>query len=224
MNPFRFGRQHAPALLLLLAGGLAQAASFDCAKARSDTEKRICADPAVSQLDGELALAYRDTLAAARHKAALKGWQKQWLVAVRDNCADAACLKRAYADQITELREHRQAVAAGGGVSGRYDRQYENKVDKTGTIEVFALLNGRVRLVGSALWYGINPDNVHVGEINGVARLDKNVLQYRDGDDEYSCKLTISFSADALRVSGDNGHCGGHNVTFDDAYRRAAVK
>ncbi|PWF55032.1 lysozyme inhibitor LprI family protein [Massilia glaciei] len=226
MNLPRSGHKRTLALLFLLASGMAQSASFDCAKARSDTEKRICADPAVSRLDSELALVYRDTMAGVAHKGALKGWQKQWLWSTRDDCADAACLGLAYAARIAELRGHTRAGAAAGGVSGRYERHYRNKPDKTATIDVFALPGNRVRVLGSAHWQSANPDNVNIGDISGVATLDKKVLRYRDGngdrEGEIGCMLTLTFAGDALTVSDDNRRCGGHNVTFDGAYRRAS--
>ena len=77
----------------------ALAASFDCAKARSDAEKLICATPALSAADEELAGIYR----RARERMARSGpesEQAQWFKsnAVADwnwrdkNCQDVPCL------------------------------------------------------------------------------------------------------------------------------------
>ena len=58
------------AFVSLLAGSIlapaprAPAASFDCAKAATTTEQLICGDPQLSQLDGQLAQAYRRALEA----------------------------------------------------------------------------------------------------------------------------------------------------------------
>ena len=67
------------AALLFGAAGAAQAASFDCAKARTAPEKQICADKELSRLDDELALAYRDALALTPTRANLVQEQREWL-------------------------------------------------------------------------------------------------------------------------------------------------
>jgi uncharacterized protein YecT (DUF1311 family) len=85
------------------------AAGFDCAKARAEDEKAICANPELSKLDDELTAAYR---AAA---APFKGWkeratpfqrnQSEW-VKDRARCGDTvACLKDAYRARIAWLNE-----------------------------------------------------------------------------------------------------------------------
>jgi uncharacterized protein len=47
------------ALFCLAAPIAAEAASFDCAKAGTPTEKAICKDPAVSKLDEQVAAAFK---------------------------------------------------------------------------------------------------------------------------------------------------------------------
>lgn len=82
----------------------ALAASFDCAKAQSRVEKAICADAEVSTLDEHLARYYaaaRSTLGRAAD--CMRADQMQWLRAVRNTCADAACLKKAYLERLGEL-------------------------------------------------------------------------------------------------------------------------
>ena len=46
-------------LLLLFSATNAEAASFDCAKARTAVEKMICADAELSKLDDEMAAVHR---------------------------------------------------------------------------------------------------------------------------------------------------------------------
>ena len=50
--------------LALLMGGVAHAASFDCAKAKSPQEKAICSSPRLSAADDQLATAYKAWLSA----------------------------------------------------------------------------------------------------------------------------------------------------------------
>lgn len=57
---------------VITAPMLAHAASFDCAKAASTTEKLICGNPAVSLLDEQLGQAYKQALTNADDKDSLK--------------------------------------------------------------------------------------------------------------------------------------------------------
>jgi len=92
-------------LLLLLAPGLAAAASFDCHKAASKVEKMICADPALSRLDEQLADEYRAAILRGGPTPALKSAQLAWLKKSRGACADGKCLRAAYETRIAQLRE-----------------------------------------------------------------------------------------------------------------------
>jgi glucose/arabinose dehydrogenase/uncharacterized protein YecT (DUF1311 family) len=93
--------------LLALASALslqaAAAASFDCAKASTPTEKAICADPILSRLDEQLDDAYRVAQKRAASRTALRDAQRQWLATRRDVCRNAACLRAAYQARIDAL-------------------------------------------------------------------------------------------------------------------------
>lgn len=89
--------------LLVVAEPLA-AASFDCAKAQSNVEKQICADPVVSELDEHLGRYYRVAHAALeRGGECLRADQRRWLRETRNQCADAQCLRNAYGKRLREL-------------------------------------------------------------------------------------------------------------------------
>ncbi|SMC27317.1 Protein of unknown function [Andreprevotia lacus DSM 23236] len=91
------------ACILLLAFAPARAASFDCAKAATATEKAICADGPLSQMDQDLAQVWRKALAIAPAPAVLKAAQRQWLRR-RDECgADAPCLLARYRERLAAL-------------------------------------------------------------------------------------------------------------------------
>lgn len=62
--------------------------SFDCAKARAPLERQVCADPALSQADREMAAAYRKALAAApaAWRGRLRDTQRSWLSFVAASC------------------------------------------------------------------------------------------------------------------------------------------
>jgi uncharacterized protein len=95
--------------------GAVLAASFDCGKASSTSEKLICADTTLSRMDEELAALYRQARIVAPNKESfsaetLKQWR--WREA---NCSDEACLMRWYADRkaaLMQFVEPGQAMAA----------------------------------------------------------------------------------------------------------------
>ncbi len=89
---------------LLLLAGTSHAASFDCSKAASATEKLICGNEAVSALDEQLGSAYKQALANVSDKDALKQQQVEWLKQQRA-CKDAECLTQTYQTRIAQLQK-----------------------------------------------------------------------------------------------------------------------
>lgn len=101
------------AIFSALAAFGAHAASFDCAKAQSRVEKLICGDAEVSTLDEYLGRYYygaRETLREAAP--CLAADQKQWLSSVRNACADAGCLRKAYLERLSELHPLQPGVTS----------------------------------------------------------------------------------------------------------------
>ena len=93
------------ALWLLGTFGIAHAASFDCAKAATATEKAICANPRISDLDEYLGRYYQGGRVSMGRGAAacLASNQREWLRSVRNACKDDACLERVYLSRLAEL-------------------------------------------------------------------------------------------------------------------------
>jgi uncharacterized protein len=80
------------------------AQSFDCRKAQTRSEKMICADAAIAELDEHLGRYYAAGRAALERGAScLQSDQAQWLKTTRDACQDASCLKTAYLNRLAEL-------------------------------------------------------------------------------------------------------------------------
>jgi len=73
---------------LLLAGGAALGASFDCTKAKTPQEKAICASPELSAADDQMAAAYRAVLAAAPPEwiSELCDDQRLWIRKMGEGC------------------------------------------------------------------------------------------------------------------------------------------
>jgi uncharacterized protein YecT (DUF1311 family) len=116
-------------VLLLLASGAAQAASFDCSKAKTPQEKAICASPELSKADEEMAAAYKDVLAAVPQEIAVevREDQRQWLRWIAVECPAsentgeserretlAECLLRNYRSRTEELQH---MILREGGVT-----------------------------------------------------------------------------------------------------------
>ncbi|WP_332452176.1 lysozyme inhibitor LprI family protein [Burkholderia ubonensis] len=69
----------------------------------SEAEKAICADATLSSLDGDLAAAWKRTLAEASDAGALKASQRDWLTQ-RDACgSDTRCLADRYHERLSVL-------------------------------------------------------------------------------------------------------------------------
>lgn len=82
------------AALLLVA-----APAFDCAEARLDAERMICASEALARRDRALALVYRG---AEPRTPLFRRGQRRWLAA-RNRCSTEACLAAAYDARIAAL-------------------------------------------------------------------------------------------------------------------------
>jgi len=87
----------------------AQAVSFDCKKANSYVEKRICEDDkrlsyGLSKLDDHLDRAYRIILQRTDNPDRVKAEQRQWLK-VRNACKDYDCIEKAYIDRLNTIHK-----------------------------------------------------------------------------------------------------------------------
>jgi len=95
------------ASLLLGFSAHSMAASFDCAKAMTKTEKAICADATLSLLDETLSNNYMMILSAnigSGARSAIKAEQRAWLSS-RNRCNDRQCLVNSYVERIDSVCE-----------------------------------------------------------------------------------------------------------------------
>jgi uncharacterized protein len=105
MNKLSFYPKTATVIILscLFLLTTAQAASFDCRKARTKIEKLICSNDELSKLDESLSEMYLRALNRADIKEQTIESQRQWLKYERNICQDAECVKHAYETRIKEL-------------------------------------------------------------------------------------------------------------------------
>ncbi len=74
----------------------------------------------------------------------------------------------------------------------------------------------KLHLSGHAQW--TNGSTVHDGEVNADAKLDGNVVFFREGPNEESdCTVRVARRGPYL-ILNDNGVCGGMNVRFSGIY------
>lgn len=96
-----------PLLTLMIILGVMpvvlSAASFDCSKAKTKTEKAICKDPYLSVLDENLAAAYNRILETVDGDS-VKKTQRVWLKRSLYPCGEnRECIQRAYESRLNEL-------------------------------------------------------------------------------------------------------------------------
>lgn len=83
---------------------------------------------------------------------------------------------------------------------------------------------GSVRIQGTALWVSqTQKDNVHTGEVCGVAALRGSTITYKAKPEEEPCGFTITVTTNELIVSEETGSCGGMNVRFAGIYKRTGL-
>lgn len=200
----------AAAALLMLVPVAAQAAGFDCGKAASPTEKTICANPALSKLDGDLSAAWKRTLAKGGDTAAPKAAQLKWLKQ-RDQCgSDASCLGDRYRERLASLNGTPLAA-------DRWQQTWYLTSDNpsvggvltfTGTVP---RLHFELSANNGANTGGLDGDIVLHGD-SGVFRQDK-------------CRLDFDRKGGRIRVTqqGADFDCGaGAGVTYAGNYVAAA--
>lgn len=76
--------------------------SFDCSKATHPSEKLICNNPELSDLDDNLAQLFKSERSSSNNPEQLKSDQISWIKRVRE-CTEEKCIKDLYAERITQL-------------------------------------------------------------------------------------------------------------------------
>ncbi|WP_446904025.1 lysozyme inhibitor LprI family protein [Burkholderia sp. YIM B11467] len=203
-------RSVAMAALLSLLPIAAHAAGFDCAKAASPTEKTICADPALSKLDGDLSAAWKKALAKGGDTATLKAAQLKWLKQ-RDQCgADAPCLGDRYRERLASLNGTPLAA-------DRWQQTWTMTSDNPS-------FGGVLTLTGTAprLHFELSANNgANTGGLDGDVVLHGDSGTYRKD----KCRLDFERKGGRIRVTqqGADFDCGaGSGVVYAGDYVTAS--
>ena len=110
---------HFVALSFLILGCSWQpvsAASFDCSKAEAADEKAICADHQLNDADVEMSVLYVQLkpFLGMGARGDMEDQQVAWLKRRAACGADHACLSKAYADRLQQLKGGFEALAKRG--------------------------------------------------------------------------------------------------------------
>ncbi|WGZ90444.1 MAG: SH3 domain-containing protein [Candidatus Thiocaldithrix dubininis] len=139
-----------------------QAASFNCAKAKSYSEKEVCDSKQLSKLDEDLDKVFKKVLATTSDKASLKTEQADWLKE-REACSDKSCITDVYQSRIEELNTQLENVS---------DSRIASDSVSLGWYKALAKPNLVVRLTPSVT--GEKMGNVPVdGKVNVIATTGK---------------------------------------------------
>jgi uncharacterized protein len=207
--------------LTCIAYSAASAASFDCAKAKTKTEKLICSDAGISSLDEALGSAYKDAYKRVGNKLGIKQSQRDWLSSYQlRSCNDVECLRKELSERIEILNDASGLGLPTSNWTGNYVRYWNGKEDKnTATISVLGLHSGRLFISGAALWYGPNAKEgqVNDGEMRGHSNQvgQEGIVTF----ESEGCSAKLVLLDNALEVKEESG-CGGLNVTFNGQYRK----
>lgn len=197
------GRVFALAALVLLVGlastPTARAASFDCAKAASPTEKAICRDPALSRQDEAVAAAYKAALTlwpAGNWATYIRAEQRNWLKDRDRICkgGDVACLKRDYELRLGYLQRPSlkwtgRYVAGSCPKDGIFLDAAPRYPEDGVSVDIYICPNSQGNMLQQVS-----------GKPDAAGRLD-----YRS---EGGCPVTLVFTQDTVTVSGPaTGSC-----------------
>lgn len=82
---------------------LTWAPSFDCAKVSTGTERLICSNKELAEVDVKLSQVYREAFNSSPDKQALQREQNSWRKNERDACVDVDCIAMTYQQRISQL-------------------------------------------------------------------------------------------------------------------------
>ena len=213
---------------VMLLATTASAASFDCSKAASPTEKMICATPRLSSLDDELAATWK----AVPKTDAVREAQRQWLVS-RNECDELDdCIEAEYLRRIATLRLGNRTLFAKqkppASVAGRYAEKTdvcvendEGENDCEAEVENYIDIRrgkGNALTVSSELYFYMghmcNLENEPAEWVGNELRVA--VLH----GDEPVCVLLLRFKDGELYAFDPVGYCRGNacgaRATFHD--------
>ena len=206
----------ATALFLIFGIATVSAASFDCAKASSKTEKAICTDPELSKLDEDLAASYKEMLKLHPVPEYIKARQRDWL-SLNKFC-DAKklneCLKKNYKEQISRLQFNKNTQVYTSAKKFSYaggDMVVEitPEISKISIWGGFAQHNLASQEQGKPVYTGCEFDGALKGKSMTTAiddtveisfKIKNNMIEFDEGASEKMCAGFARIPANIQRV------------------------
>lgn len=207
--------------------GVLHAASFDCGKARTPTEKLVCSDAGLSKADEEMAAAYRKARDLASQWVPddakdLKEDQVEWWQEEVRGCTDRKYLAHAYKERNDELAFYAAHVQSNSSSATAYTGTY--LMGHQGSKLEVVQLNGAIKFTLHVVRvFNLGTGNVGQGDAFGTAPLNNGIavygarMEFADPSFE-ECRITMTFHKTKATIS-QKGDCGmGLNVSADGTY------
>ncbi len=208
------------ALVLSLAASvhIANAASFDCAKAGSTAEKLICKIKQLSDLDDQLSAQYKTAMSTTSNKEAIKAEQLRWLKE-RNAQKDETSLRYVYEGRIAVLtmggEETLRRRAEQGDVKAQVilgemlsmkndaeDIKWFRKAAEQGNVDAQVLLGVRYSGAESIKWLRKAAEQ---GSTEGMVLIAVSYYDGRNGTQDYA--EAIKWYRKAADLGDANAKC-----------------
>ncbi|WP_426959162.1 lysozyme inhibitor LprI family protein [Muricoccus radiodurans] len=197
------------ALGALAAAPAAAQPSFDCRRASGGVEAVICANPALSALDRDLATAY---LRVGGQPGVAEA-QRAWIAQRNRDCArparetPAACLQRLYGERLAALRPAAPAATVPGEKDALTGNWRPVGGNRTGQLALEPLRDGRWRVRMRVAVQG-QPGASCDGDWIAAARPDGALAGRAAGEGGDPIVIRPAGSELAVSAPSDHGYCG----------------
>lgn len=182
---------------------MASGPSFDCSRAMSAAEQRICADPDLARADRIMTVVH----GKAVRRDGLRREQREWL-ALRDSCGNfGACLAATYEARIAELMDRVDLPL-------RYARR--GSAAEPANLGMAPLGGGAHLFVLDASWVYPGGANADTGGASGLVTIAGDRGIWRDGN---GCTLTFVRKGRGWSIEEGEQCVSGLNVTMAGDYR-----
>jgi len=225
---------------LLVAANTSSAASFDCGKASTRTEKIVCSNSELSKADERLSSSYNAALSKVEYKELLKQTQLQWLKS-RNSVLDASKMLQLYNKRISILDSVLSGSMSSTLVAGTIDpvgTYNYHEQGLTGVMEIKQFTN--FPLSWKAVIQTVNNSNGDdcVFEATGTnlistpksieskfESIDESTYEFTDPEDSEPAKFTVKFSTKgAVIILQNRGSVCRSNGHYEGRYSKTSSK
>lgn len=200
------------------------AASFDCGQAKSAVDQAICQHADLSDLDEQLAEAYKNALVRSSDANQLKNQQRDW-IKQRNACKNTNCLKQAYEFRLNFLRN---GVGKNTNTTrttfphAKWVGQYVRKVKgHPAVLEIIRKGEGLYFNLSSVYEVNLAIGNVRTGEIEGKLDPIDDYAIFALPEKDSQCKLYFDLKGNKINIK--ESQCqeqGGTGVYFSGTFNR----